>query len=113
MATVGIKDCVSCLITLARGEGTLQQKMHNAESRISAFLLEAKPEVAGWFEISEDLLDALKTEIKSDQGLTGEFLLKVIDFLDGLLDCSSAGPDDICASEQRLAPDNGLRPDIA
>ena len=114
MATaVGIKDCVSCIMTLARGEGTLQQKMHNAESRISDFLLDANPEVAGWFEILEDLLGRLKTEIKFHQGSTGEFLIKVIDFLDGHLDRASAKPDDICVSEQRPAPDSGLGSDIA
>jgi hypothetical protein len=86
MATaVRIEDCVSYLITLAREEGTLQQKMHNAESRISVFLLEVNPEVTGWFEILEDLLDGLKTEIKFHHGLTREFLIKMIDFIDGQL----------------------------
>jgi hypothetical protein len=87
---VGIEDCVSCLVTVARGAGTLRQKMHNAESQISVFVLDVKPEVAGWFEILEDLLDRFETEIKFHHGSTREFLIKVIDFLDGQLDRASS-----------------------
>jgi hypothetical protein len=90
MTTDKVEDCVSSLITIARGEETLQQKLGNAESRISTLLLESNPEVGGWFEVLEDLLDRLGTEINVHNGSTREFLDKVIDFIDGQLQRISA-----------------------
>jgi hypothetical protein len=85
LTTDKIEDCVSSLITISRGDGTLQQKLGNAESRICGLLLEANPEVGGWFEVLKDLLDRLGNEINMPHGSTREFLDKVIDFIDGQL----------------------------
>ena len=90
MTTDKIEDCVSSLLTIARGEGTVQQKLGNAESRISTLLLGANPEVGGWFEVLDGLLHRLGTEINMRHGSTREFLDKVIDFIDGQLQRVSA-----------------------
>lgn len=92
MTTEKIEDCVSSLITISRGDGTLQQKMRNAESRICGLLLDAA-EVDGWSEVLRDLLDRIGSEISAHNASTREFLDKVIHFIHCQLECASANHD--------------------
>jgi hypothetical protein len=103
VTTDKIEDCVSSLIIIGRGEGTLQQKLGSAESRISRLLLESDPEVGGWFEVLEGLLHRLGTEINVHHGSTREFLDKVIDFIDGQLQRVSVNDESRRRSNARAA----------
>lgn len=76
------KDCVSTLITIARGEGSQQQKLGDAERRIVGLLIDAAAQVGGSFKALHDLRNHLGIEINVHHGPTREFLDKVIDFVD-------------------------------
>ena len=93
MTTDKIEDCVSSLITISHGDGTLQQKLGNAESRICGLLLDADAEVGGWYEILRDLLDRLGNETNAHNGSTREFLNQVVYFIHNQLKRVSVKPD--------------------
>lgn len=90
MTAEKIDDCISTLITISRGDGTLQQKMRNAESRICGLLLDGAAEIDGWSEVLNDLLERLGSEINAHSAPTQEFLDKVIYFIRCQLERASA-----------------------
>jgi hypothetical protein len=76
------RDCVSSLIAIAHGEGSLQQKLGNAERQIAGLLADAHVQVGESFTVLQHLRDRLGIEINTHHGLTREFLDKVLDFVD-------------------------------
>ncbi len=91
MTAEKIDDCISSLITISHGDGTLQQKMRNAESRICGLLLDGAAEIDDWSEVLSDLLERIGSEINAHNASTREFLDKVIYFIHCQLERASAG----------------------
>jgi hypothetical protein len=88
-----IDDCISSLITISRADGTLQQKMRNAESSICGLLLDGAAEVDEWSEVLRDLLARIRSEINAHHASTREFLDSVIHFIHGQLERASANDE--------------------
>ena len=71
--------CVSRLVTIARGDEGLEQKLRDAETQIADLLL---TNASGWFIILQLLIERLRSELNRHDGATRKFLANLIEFIE-------------------------------
>ena len=79
-----VKDCVSNIVAIARGNGTFEEKRGKAAIQIDRFLRDAVTQTGGSFGALQYLRDELGRELNLRHGSTRQFLDEIVDYIDKL-----------------------------
>jgi hypothetical protein len=80
-----IGACVTDIVSIAQGSGSLEERRGKAEFRIRDLLLDASLQVGNHFKTLQDLRDELGRAVNLHHGSIRAFLDKLVDFVDNRL----------------------------